>query len=105
LRTSPTPTSAITNAIGFSTALVMINEAQAGAPNKEMDNKFAMQDKDTSAATIICQGEINDLNVAPISNPASHCNPITEFHRVHKVNNESKRIAVAIIPRRPGRPG
>ena len=26
-------------------------------------------------------------------------NPITEFHRIHKVNDESKRIAVSIIPR------
>ena len=67
----------------------MINEAQAGnqaisnlkvgvtkeAPDKEMDNKFAMQDEDTAAAASICQGEINDLNVALISNPTSHCEP------------------------------
>ena len=107
------PTSTTTNATGYCTALVMINKAQAGnqaisnlqagvteeALNKEMDNKFATQDKNTAAATNIVGGRstIHTLLLFLIQQAIS--NPITEFHCVHKVNNESKRIAVAIIPR------
>ena len=70
LRTLPMPTSTTTNAIGFSTALVMFNKVQAGnqaignlqagvteeATDKEMDNEFATQDKDTAAAANIIGG-------------------------------------------------
>lgn len=113
LRTSPTPTSATTNAIEFSTALVMFNEAQAGnraignlqagvteeASDEEMDNEFATQDEDTAAAANIIGGRSTIRTLLLFLIQQAIANPITEFHRIHKLNDESKRIAVAIIPR------
>ena len=107
------PTSATTNAIGFSTALVMFNKVQAGnqaignlqagvteeATDKEMDNEFATQDKDTAAAANIIGGRSTIRTLLLFLIQQAIANPITEFHRVHKVNEESKRILVAIIPR------
>jgi hypothetical protein len=114
LRTSPTPTSATTNAIKFSTALVMFNEeAQVGnraignlqagvteeAPDEEMDNEFATQDEDMALAANIIGGRSTIRTLLLFLIQQAIANPITEFHRVHKVNEESKRIAAAIIPR------
>ena len=62
-----------------------------------MDNEFAMQYKNTAAAANIVgrRSMIRTLLLFLIQKAIA--NPITEFHRVHKVNDESKRIAVAII--------
>ena len=69
------------------------------APDKEMDNEFAMQYKNTAAAANIVgrRSMIRTLLLFLIQKAIA--NPITEFHRIHKVNDESKRIAVSIIPR------
>ena len=112
LRTSPTPTSATINAVGFSTALVMFNEAQAGnraienlqagvtegAPDEEMANEFATQNEDTAEAANIIGGRSTIRQLLLFLIQQAIANPITEFHRVHKTNDESRRIATAITP-------
>ncbi len=91
----------------------MFNEAQAGnraignlqagvteeASDEEMDNKFATQDEVTAVAAFIIGGRSTIRTLLLFLIQQAIANPITEFHRIHKLNDESKRIAVAIIPR------
>ena len=64
-----------------------------------MGNEFATQDENTAAATNIVGGRSTIRVLLLFLIQQAIANPITEFHRVHKVNDESKKIAVAIIPR------
>lgn len=80
-----------------------IGNLQAGvteeASDEEMDNEFATQDEDTAAAANIIGGRSTIRTLLLFLIQQAIANPITEFHRIHKLNDESKRIAVAIIPR------
>jgi len=80
-----------------------IGNLQAGvteeASDEEMDNEFATQDEVTAAAAFIIGGRSTIRTLLLFLIQQAITNPIMEFHRIHKLKDESKRIAVAIIPR------